>query len=111
MLVALSPFVCAVCSTIKPTFTNCTMKTSLTPVQQKVYDWIFGYMKQNGKSPTIREIMKGLGYSSPAPVQEALDRLRAKGWIDWDEGKFRAIVLVDYRFELVPVASHAELAS
>ncbi|MCU0569365.1 MAG: transcriptional repressor LexA [Oculatellaceae cyanobacterium Prado106] len=68
------------------------METStLTEVQQQLYDWLVDYIKQNQHSPSIRQMMRAMGLKSPAPVQSRLEHLRAKGYIDWTDGKARTI--------------------
>lgn len=66
----------------------------LTEKQAELYDWIEGFMKARGMAPTIREMMKGLGRKSPAPIQARLNRMRAKGYIDWVDGMARTYQLL-----------------
>lgn len=76
----------------------------LTAVQQAVLDFIEEYIAANqGRSPSIREIMKGLGYSSPAPVQSALGRLREKHKIAWEYNIARSIKLLGKELQTVAV--------
>lgn len=70
------------------------MRSPLTPKQQRCLDWIEQYINENRRSPAIREISDGLGYSSPAPIQNLLYLLQEKGWVDWLEGKPRTIWLL-----------------
>ncbi|XQQ04851.1 MAG: transcriptional repressor LexA (plasmid) [Leptolyngbya sp. IPPAS B-1204] len=49
------------------------------------------YIKQNQHSPSIRQMMRAMGLKSPAPIQSRLEHLRAKGYIDWTEGRARTI--------------------
>jgi len=67
---------------------------SLTSAQQELYDWLVGYIRENQHSPSIRQMMKAMGLRSPAPVQSRLEHLRAKGYINWTEGKARTIRLL-----------------
>lgn len=67
------------------------MDTPLTEVQQQLYDWLVDYIKQNQHSPSIRQMMRAMGLRSPAPIQSRLEHLRAKGYIDWTEGRARTI--------------------
>lgn len=62
---------------------------SLTPAQQELYDWLIEYIREQQHSPSIRQMMKGMGLSSPAPIQSRLEHLRRKGYIQWTEGKAR----------------------
>lgn len=63
----------------------------LTEVQQQLFDWLVDYIRQFQHSPSIRQMMKAMGLRSPAPIQSRLEHLRAKGYIDWTEGKARTI--------------------
>ncbi|MDX2241455.1 MAG: TIR domain-containing protein [Leptolyngbyaceae cyanobacterium bins.302] len=65
----------------------------LTEVQQQLYDWLFDYIKQNRHPPSIRQMMRAMGLNSPAPIQNRLEHLRLKGYIEWTEGKARSIRL------------------
>lgn len=64
---------------------------TLTAVQQQLYDWLVDYIKQNQHSPSIRQMMRAMALKSPAPIQSRLEHLRAKGYIDWTEGRARTI--------------------
>lgn len=70
------------------------MRSPLTPKQQRCLDWIESYIDENRRSPTIREIAKGIGYKSSAPVQSLLYHLREKEWLDWMDGQSRTIWLL-----------------
>jgi repressor LexA len=63
----------------------------LTVAQQELYDWLAEYVRQYQHSPSIRQMMQAMNLKSPAPVQSRLEHLRAKGYIDWTEGKARTI--------------------
>jgi len=67
------------------------MDARLTEVQQQLFDWLVDYIKQNQHSPSIRQMMRAMGLKSPAPIQSRLEHLRAKGCIDWTEGRARTI--------------------
>jgi repressor LexA len=64
---------------------------ALTEVQQQLFDWLVEYIRENQHSPSIRQMMRAMGLRSPAPVQSRLEHLRAKGYIDWTEGRARTI--------------------
>lgn len=51
------------------------------------------FIKENGYSPTIREIGKELELSSPATIYTMLCRMRARGLIDFQDNKQRTIIL------------------
>jgi repressor LexA len=67
------------------------MDVRLTEAQQQLFDWLVDYIKQNQHSPSIRQMMRAMGLKSPAPIQSRLEHLRAKGHIDWTEGRARTI--------------------
>ncbi len=63
----------------------------LTTAQQELYDWLAEYVRLYQHSPSIRQMMQAMQLKSPAPVQSRLEHLRAKGYIEWTEGKARTI--------------------
>lgn len=67
---------------------------NLTPAQQELYDWLVEYINVNKYSPSIREMMKAMNLRSPAPIQSRLDRIKAKGYIDWIEGQARTMKIL-----------------
>tara|TARA_Y100001968_G_scaffold125085_1_gene114071 strand:- start:4035 stop:4643 length:609 start_codon:yes stop_codon:yes gene_type:complete len=75
----------------------------LTPAQQELYDWLSDYIESNHHSPSIRQMMHGMGLRSPAPIQSRLRHLQEKGWIKWQEGQARTLQLIDDAFSGIPV--------
>ena len=72
----------------------------LTSKQQNVLDFLKQSIAANGYPPTVREIGKAMGLSSPATVQVHLDTLEEKGYIKRGDSKNRAIeLLVDNEYE------------
>jgi len=67
---------------------------TLTSKQKKVYTAIESYLKQNGISPTVREIGELVGEKTPGAVQGILNRLEQKGVIKRQLGMARSIQLV-----------------
>ncbi|HEY9635806.1 MAG TPA: transcriptional repressor LexA [Coleofasciculaceae cyanobacterium] len=63
----------------------------LTEAQKQLYDWLVDYIHTSQHAPSIRQMMRAMNLRSPAPVQSRLEHLRAKGYIDWTEGKARTI--------------------
>ena len=63
----------------------------LTDAQQQLYNWLIEYIRTSQHAPSIRQMMRAMNLRSPAPVQSRLEHLRAKGYIDWTEGKARTI--------------------
>ncbi len=76
---------------------------TLTEAQQELYNWLAEYIRQYQHSPSIRQMMQGMNLKSPAPVQSRLEHLRAKGYIEWIEGKARTIRIVGLIRPGVPV--------
>ncbi|RMD51018.1 transcriptional repressor LexA [Candidatus Parcubacteria bacterium] len=68
----------------------------LTKKQKEVLDFIEKFIRENGYTPSYREIAKGLGLSSPSTVYEHVQALCDKGVINTGEdGCARTIELVD----------------
>ncbi len=76
---------------------------SLTEAQQQLYDWLAQYVRQYQHSPSIRQMMQAMNLKSPAPIQSRLEHLRAKGYIEWTEGKARTIRILQPTKQGVPV--------
>jgi repressor LexA len=76
---------------------------SLTEAQQQLYDWLADYIRTSQHAPSIRQMMRAMNLRSPAPVQSRLEHLRAKGYIDWTEGKARTIRILGSTPAGVPV--------
>lgn len=76
---------------------------TLTEAQQQLYNWLVEYIRQHQHSPSIRQMMQAMNLKSPAPVQSRLEHLRAKGYIEWTEGKARTIRIVQKARQGVPV--------
>jgi len=70
------------------------MMEPLSHIQRKMYDSIVRAIQINGMPPTIRELLRGLGFSSNAPVDYHLNELERKGWITRIPGKSRGIQLI-----------------
>ena len=75
----------------------------LTEAQNELYGWIKNYIKEFQHSPSIRQMMHGMGLKSPAPIQSRLKHLQEKGYISWQEGKARTMQLIDEIVEGVPI--------
>ena len=71
------------------------MKNQLTDAQDELFQWIKNYIKDFHHSPSIRQMMEGMGLKSPAPIQSRLKHLQEKGYISWQEGRARTLQLVD----------------
>jgi repressor LexA len=66
----------------------------LTQRQEETLRYIKEEIAKNGYPPTVREIGKFLGLSSPATIQVHLSNLEEKGYIKKGENKSRAIELL-----------------
>ena len=72
----------------------------LTNKQNLVLDFLKQSIAANGYPPTVREIGKAIGLSSPATVQVHLNTLEDKGYIKRKGSKNRAIeLLVENEYE------------
>jgi len=71
------------------------MNNQLTDAQNELFEWIKNYIKDFQHSPSIRQMMKGMGLKSPAPIQSRLKHLQEKGYISWQEGRARTLQLVN----------------
>ena len=80
------------------------MNSDLTEAQNELFEWIKGYIKNFQHSPSIRQMMKGMGLKSPAPIQSRLKHLQDKGYISWQEGRARTLQLInDFTNNNVPI--------
>ena len=64
----------------------------MTERQRTVYDAIVAFQRQNGYSPTVRDLCKAVGLKSTATMARHLHRLQEGGYIKWVCGKGRTIV-------------------
>ena len=71
------------------------MNGDLTEAQNELFEWIKDYINNFHHSPSIRQMMKGMGLKSPAPIQSRLKHLQEKGYISWQEGRARTLQLVN----------------
>ena len=73
---------------------------SLTKRQDEILTYVKEYIVSHGYPPTVREIGRDLGVSSPATIHTHLNKLVEKGFIKKDGSKNRAIeLLVENEFE------------
>ena len=76
-------------------FYSSLMNNQLTEAQNELFEWIKNYIKDFQHSPSIRQMMEGMGLKSPAPIQSRLKHLQEKGYISWQEGRARTLQLVE----------------
>jgi len=55
--------------------------TILSPKQKQVFDYINSFVNENGVSPTIEEIKKGLKLKAVSTIHEHINSLEKKGYI------------------------------
>jgi len=70
-----------------------TLDMKLTKKQKIMLDFIDGFIKGNGYSPTLREIMRALGYKSVSTVAKHVDNLVAAGFLEKQDGEVRSLTL------------------
>lgn len=75
----------------------------LTEAQRELYDWLAEFIREHQHSPSIRQMMEAMNLKSPAPIQSRLEHLRAKGYIEWSEGKARTIRILHPLKQGVPI--------
>lgn len=73
------------------------MNNKLTIREQDTLNFILSYLKQNGYSPSIREIAKGIYTTSTTSVKRNLEALERKGYIKHTKGVSRSIVILKVR--------------
>ncbi|NNN05134.1 MAG: repressor LexA [Elusimicrobia bacterium] len=79
-------------------------KDELTPRQQKILELVRNFATDHGYPPTVRELCRLAGVSSPDTVQYHLDNLRSKGLLEEAKGRSRAAqIAADERVALIPV--------
>lgn len=66
----------------------------LTQREKNVLNLIIGFISINGYPPTIREIGKLSGLSSPASSKSIIDKLKNKGYISYIEKRNRTIIIL-----------------
>ncbi|PYV41310.1 MAG: repressor LexA, partial [Acidobacteria bacterium] len=63
----------------------------LTEKQEEVFRFIQNYLAKQGMAPSVREIAEALGKSAQA-IQQLIESLRAKGYLQHQPSKSRANV-------------------
>lgn len=61
--------------------------------EQSVLDYVVKTIRENGYSPSVREIKEALGFKSTSNVQMYLDRLEERGLLRRETGKSRTITV------------------
>ena len=71
------------------------MDNQLTDAQNELFEWIRDYIRDFQHSPSIRQMMEGMGLKSPAPIQSRVNQIQDKGFISRQEGRARTLQLID----------------
>jgi repressor LexA len=70
---------------------------AITKRQRQVYDFIYGFVQENGYSPSFEEICHGMGLSSLATVHKHISNLEKKGLLKRDYNRSRSIDVLPIR--------------
>ncbi|MGH7539516.1 MAG: transcriptional repressor LexA [Gemmatimonadota bacterium] len=76
---------------------------ALTKRQREILDFVEGFVRFRGYSPSFEEIAENFGYRSLATVHEHLSNLQAKGYIKKNYNESRSIELVDADLRIAAV--------
>lgn len=68
---------------------------NLTQTEVKIQDFIRGFIKQHGHSPTLREIGDGVAIKSKGTVHRYVTALKNKGALQHNERQWRGLSIVD----------------
>ena len=81
-------------------------RKTLTPTQEKVFNFLKDYFVEKGFPPTLREIASHFGLRGPRAPQKTLTILERKGYIRKVPGVSRAIEILSYpQFSLTHILS------
>lgn len=75
------------------------MAAKITKKQKQMLDYIINFIEEHGYSPSYREIMHGLNYSSVATVSKHIDNLVIAGFIKKTDHEARTIEVVGRNFD------------
>lgn len=70
------------------------MTKPLSKKQVAALEWIRNFTDQNPYSPSLAEIADGLGVKSSSTAKALVDRLAAKGAVEFEPGAHRSIRVV-----------------
>lgn len=76
-------------------------KANVEDTVELVYDYITSFVRENGFSPTVRDLCKGTGIKSTSTIHSHLKRLRDSGRIDMEPGKRRALSITEFENQRV----------
>jgi repressor LexA len=72
------------------------MTEPLTPMEQRVYQYLLDFLAENTYQPSIRDIGKRFKIKSTKTVSDLLASLAAKGFIERDPSRSRGVRIVGY---------------
>jgi repressor LexA len=77
----------------------------VTPIQQRVYEFIKKYIAKKGHSPSLTEIAAGIGISakSKSLISRCVHALREQNMLDLAEGRYRQIQLKSESLLAIPL--------
>ncbi len=78
----------------------------MTEKQKRFLDFIIRFKEENGYSPSVREIAKGLGLASTSSVKSMLDKLINQGVLSMMSGKARSIIANEPEVKGIPIIGH-----
>jgi repressor LexA len=67
----------------------------LTSKQKRIRDFIVDFSRENGYSPTYREIIEALGYASVNSAVSHLKVIKKKGFVTFIPGKARTVRVIE----------------
>ena len=67
---------------------------NLTPPQLKAQQFIQNFFKKNNKTPSFREIQKGLGYKTPSAASQLVDALVDKQYLAKRQYRSRSLIIL-----------------
>ena len=82
------------------------MLKKLSARQEKMLQFIDDYANAKNYPPSIREIGDAVELKSSSTVKGHLDRLKASGYVTWEQGKPRTLNVVK-RSALIPMKLNA----
>ncbi len=75
----------------------------VTPTQHKIFEFIKKYITQNGYSPSLVEIAKGIGVRSKSLISRYVHALVEAGFIELETGQYRQIRLKETHKPTLPL--------
>ena len=79
------------------------MMDKISPKRKRILNFITGFVREKGYSPSVRDIVKGCGISSSSVVQYHLNQLENLGFIHRNREISRSITLAEKPGEAVSV--------